>query len=95
MTLIDLPKDFHASFEVVEQSGFVGNNTWILRDINSDQHYRLTPQTVKGWRIPTRRESIGPSIIVLIDGKSMVSLHLPTGELYRTKPFPIALYLRK
>ena len=80
----ELPEGLSSKFEVVGKSGRPGESTWLLVDTVTNQKYRLTPKTIEGWAIRCRKESIGPSIIVAMQGPSMVAMHLPTGEFYRT-----------
>lgn len=80
--IIELPKGLLGEFEVLQQSGSLGAKTWLLQDKATSKKYRLTPSTIEGWNIPKRRETAGPSIIVSMAGRTMVSMHLLTGEFY-------------
>lgn len=89
--IAELPEGLTGGFEVVDQSGTVGRKTWRLRHVETGVEYRLTPATVTGRSMPHRAESIAPSIIVSMEGRSMVAMHLPTGEVYTTSSPPTAV----
>jgi len=86
-----LPDGMVAEFEVVAQTGQIGKKTWTLRDVSDGAIYQVTPDTPNGRDVQSRKESIGPSIIVRMDGQSMIAFHLPTGEFYRTGAPPASI----
>ena len=96
-TIQELPQGLRTEFEVISQQGTPGRKTWVLRDLQSQLEYHLSPATIQGWDI----QAIGPvhagghSIIVVLEPGEMVAMHLPTGEFYRTAPPPIGLKPRK
>lgn len=89
--IAELPEGLTGGFEVIDQSGTVGQKTWRLRHVETGVEYRLTPATIKGRSMRHRADSIGPSIIVSMEGRSMVAMHLATGEFYTTGSPPTAV----
>lgn len=96
-TIQELPQGLRTAFEVISQQGTTGRKTWVLRDLQSQIEYQLSPATIQGWDI----QAIGPvhagghSIIVVLEPGEMVAMHLPTGEFYRDAPPPSGLTSRK
>lgn len=91
--LPQFPQGLLSKFDVVSQQGETGSKTWVLRDMNSQLEYELSPATIEGWDIPAA-PSKGPSIIVALK-PSMVAMHLPTGEFYRDAPPPSRFRLKR
>lgn len=89
-TIQELLQGLRTAFEVISQQGTPGRKTWVLRDLQSQIEYQLSPATIQGWDIqaigPVHAE--GPSIIVVLEPGEMVAMHLPTGEFYRDAPPP-------
>lgn len=94
-SLPTFPQGLRSTFDVVSQTGAVGNKTWVVRDLNSQVDYQLEPSTIKGWEIAAENptHSHGPSIIVTLK-PSMVAMLLSTGEFYGAKPPPSGLRRR-
>lgn len=96
-TIQELPQGLRSEFEVISQQGTTGRKTWVLRDLQSQIEYQLSPATVQGWDIQAISpvHAGGHSIIVVLEPGEMVAMHLPTGEFYRDAPPPSRLQLKK
>ncbi len=96
-TIQELPQGLRTAFEVISQQGTTGRKTWVLRDLQSQIEYRLSPATIQGWDIQAIGpvHAGGPSIIVVLEPGEMVAMHLPTGEFYRDAPPPSRLQFKK
>lgn len=90
--LPQLPKGLRTSLHVVGHKGMTGNKTWVLRDLESDELYELSPSTIEGWDIPEGQLD-GPGIIVTMV-PYCVTLQLSNGQLYRDQPPADALHLK-
>ncbi|HAT2715945.1 TPA: hypothetical protein I8303_004761 [Aeromonas hydrophila] len=96
-TIQELPQGLRTAFEVISQQGTTGRKTWVLRDLQSQIEYQLSPATIQGWDIQAIGpvHAGGPSIIVVLEPGEMVAMHLPSGEFYRDAPPPSRLQLKK
>lgn len=90
--LPQLPQGLRTQLHVVSHRGITGHKSWVLRDLNTDQDYELTANTIAGWVIP-EGELIGPGIIVTMLPECVV-LQLNSGQFYRDIPPPARLDLR-
>lgn len=90
--LPQLPQGLKTELHVVSHKGMTGNKTWVLRDLQTDELYELTPSTIAGWDIPEGQLD-GPGIIVTMV-PDCVTLQLSNGQLYRDLPPPDALCLK-
>ena len=86
----ELTQGIGGPFEVVGYIGVPGKKTWHLRQKQTGQEYRVTPDTTASWQ-KAKKPPKGPCIILSIKGSTMVGMHLETGTIFDDNAPPTGL----
>lgn len=89
-----LPENLRTSFEVIERDdAMAGQATWVLRDVRTGKKYVADSRTADGWESIASRPPADctPSIILSINGNTMIAMALRTGIVYRNGAPPTGL----